>query len=98
MQPIEYKGGPTRVPAKDPDSVLDFKVDWSEWLDGDTIATAVFLVDSGITEDSSTNSDTAATIWLSGGTAGVDYNVVSRITTAQGRTADRTIIVPVAEK
>lgn len=83
---------------KDPDSVLDYQVDWSDWLDGDTISTSDWTVPTGITEDSDSNSTTSATIWLSGGTAGNEYECVNQIVTAAGRTADRTIVIKVEER
>lgn len=84
--------------VKDPDAVLDYQVNWSTWLDGDTIADAEWEAETGITIDSQSFTTTAATVWLSGGTASVDYNVTSRITTAAGRIDDRTIVIVVAEK
>lgn len=83
---------------KDPDAVLDYSVDWSAWLDTDTIATSAWTAATGITVDSDTNSTTIATVWLSGGTAGRNYAVTNRITTAAGRTDDRTIIIKVRER
>ena len=79
--------------VKDPDSVLDYKVDWSSWLGTDTISTSRWVVQSGITEDSDSNDTTSATSWLSGGTEGSTYTVTNRIDTAGGRTADRTFKV-----
>jgi len=84
--------------AKDPDAVLDYQVDWSDWLDTDTISTSTWTVPTGITKDSDTNTTTAATIWLSGGTAGTSYNIVNHIVTAAGREDDRTIIIKVRER
>jgi len=84
--------------AKDPDATLDYMIDWSDWLDSDTISTSIWTVPSGITKDSDTNSTTTATIWLSGGTAGQSYKLVNRIVTACGRTDDRTIRIIVREK
>ena len=78
---------------KDPDAVLDFTVDWSDWLDSDTIASVTWVVPTGITKDSDTKTTTTATIWLSGGTVGTNYSIVCRITTAGGRTDDRTFVV-----
>lgn len=78
---------------KDPDAVLDYLVDWTKWLGTDSIDTSDWILPAGITEDSSTNTTTTATIWLSGGTPGVSYSIVNRITTAAGRTDDRTIVV-----
>lgn len=84
---------------KDPDAVLDFTVDWAANLaTDDTIATANFTVPAGITKDSQSNTTTTATVWLSGGTAGTTYNVVCRITTADGRTDDRTLRIVVQDR
>lgn len=61
---------------------LDYTVDWSTWLDGDTIASVVNTADSGITVSSESNTTTATTIWVSGGTVGTTYKVVQTITTS----------------
>lgn len=74
---------------KDPDDTLDYTVDWTDWLQGDTIDTSSFLADTGITINSNTNDTTSATVWLSGGSAGETYRITNRITTAGGRTRDR---------
>lgn len=85
--------------TKDPAAVLDYRVDWSTWLaDSETIATSTFTVPTGITKDSQTNDTTTATVWLSSGDAGVDYQVTNRITTNQGRTDDRSILIRVRER
>ena len=76
--------------------VLDYKFDFSDWLPaGDTIVTRTITPDSGITVDSSsiTDTDTSVTVWLSGGTARVDYNVTCLAVTAQGRTVERAITI-----
>ena len=83
---------------KDPNAVLDYTVDWTAWLDSDTISTSTWIVPSGITEDSSTNDTEKAIIYLSGGTAGEIYSVTNRITTAAGRTDDRTIRIKMVNK
>jgi hypothetical protein len=84
--------------VKDPNSVLDYQIDWSTWLASDTIATSTWTAPTGITIASSSNTTTAATVWLSGGTAGVWYSLVNRIVTAGARTEDRTIQVRVEER
>ena len=84
-------------PPKDPDAVKDYSIDWSAWLGSDTISTSEWTVPSGITKDSDSNTTTVTTIWLSGGTAGTDYELVNRIVTAAGRTEDKTVIVRVRE-
>mgnify|MGYP000101547224 CR=1 FL=1 len=85
--------------VKDPDAVLDYGFDWSEWLaTGETIATSVWVVTTGITKDSDLHSDTETKVWLSGGTANGVYRARNRITTTEGRTDSRTIIVRVVER
>lgn len=85
--------------VKDPDSTLDYKVDWSDWLGADTISTSTWeIFPSGLTEESDAKTNTDATIWVSGGVAGRTYELTNRIVTANGRTVDRTIYVAVEER
>lgn len=70
---------------KNASSELDYGIDWSVWLAGDTIATNEWIVPTGITEESSGFSSTLAVIELSGGTPGETYPIKSKITTALGR-------------
>lgn len=88
-----------RTFVKDPDSKLDYKIDWAAWLGGsDTISTSTWTVPDGITKASDTNDDNSTTIWVSGGIAGNDYNLVNHIVTAADREADRTIRIQVRER
>ena len=82
---------------KDPNDVLDYVFDWSAWLDTDTISTSTMTAETGITIDSDSNTTTTATVFLSGGTAGRTYRVTNRITTAGGRTKDKSMIIEVGE-
>lgn len=88
--------------VKDPQSVLDYKIDWSTWLasssPADTISTSTWTVPSGITKDTDSKTTTETTIWLSGGTAGNKYALTNKIVTAGGRTAERTIYVTVRDR
>lgn len=84
--------------VKDPNEVLDYTFDWSTWLNGDTISTDTVTVATGLTKNSDSNTTTGVTVWLSGGTAGNNYNVTSQIVTAAGRTAERTIVIKVRER
>jgi hypothetical protein len=85
--------------TKDPDAVLDYVLDWSEWLvTGDTISAATSTPDSGITVDSTSHTTTGTTTWLSGGTAGTTYSVVVHVTTADGREDDRTMTIVVKDR
>ena len=95
---------------KDPGAVLDFKFDFktnsngrgfTDWLEsGETITSFVMTVESGLTEDSSsiTDSGTTVTVWLSGGVDGVEYSVACEIVTSAGRTDERTGTISVANR
>ena len=86
-------------PLKDPSAVLDYVFDWTGWLaTGETIADHTITADTGITVDSSTELDGKVTVWLSGGTAGINYKVACLITTSAGRTDERTIWIKVVER
>lgn len=86
--------------TKDPDAYLDYQVDWTRWLEGieDTIQAVTWLVPNGLVKESESNTTTTATVWLSGGEAGQSYDVVCRITTANGRIDDRTLNIIVKER
>jgi len=83
---------------KDPDEVLDYVVDWIKPLAGDTILTSTWTLPEGITGSQESMTDTTTTIWLTGGTAGKDYGLVNRITTAGGRTREQTCTLRVRTK
>jgi hypothetical protein len=79
---------------KDPEAVLDYTVDWTDRLEGiDTIATSIWIVPAGITNDIDTFTATSATIWLSGGTINQTYRLINEIVTVGGRIQDRTIAI-----
>lgn len=88
--------------TKDPDAVLDYTIDWSDWLaTGDTISTSSWSVESGsgLTNDSDEKTTTTTTIWLSGGTVADDYyDVINTIVTDDGRTDERTLKIRVQER
>ena len=90
------------------DATNDASVDDSGELQSATISTSTWTVPVGITKDSDNKGavtiqavvyaiNTVATIWLSGGVAGVDYALVNQITTSDSRTLDHTIIIQVRE-
>ena len=95
---------------KDPNAVLDYVFDWaastngtgdSNWLaTGETISTITITATTGITVASSsiTDTNTSATVWLSGGTAGATYSVACKIATSASRTDERTISIEVVNR
>jgi len=84
--------------TKDPQATLDYTIDWSVWLGTDTIATSTWIFDAGITQVSASLSGAQATVWVSGGSVGILYSVTNRITTAAGRTDERSILIRVADR
>lgn len=86
--------------TKDPDAVLDYAVDFTEWLkplDGDTIASHEVIV-TGVTLTQSAHSNTAVVFWVSGGTVGQPASAVVRITTYAGRIDDRTVFFKIKQR
>ena len=84
--------------TKDPNAVLDYSIDWTRWLAGDQIATSQWIVPSGLTKMADSKTASSATVWLSGGSVGQSYTVTNRITTAAGRTEDRSFTVRAEER
>lgn len=85
--------------TKDPDDVLDYSFDWTAWMaTSETISTSTWIPSPGIVVNSTANTTLVATVWLSGGTAGIPYTVTNRIVTNQGRTVDRTMTIRVTNK
>lgn len=76
----------------DPAAVLDYRWDWSDWLEaGETITARTVTVPTDITKNSDSEAAGIVTAWLTGGTPPTLYPVVCHITTNAGRQDDRTI-------
>lgn len=74
---------------KDPESVMDYFVDYSTFLEsGDTISTQTTVADTGLTVDSSViqSGDKKVKMVLSGGTVGTAYTVKVTANTTDGLT------------
>ena len=85
--------------VKDPDSLLDFVVDWESWLPSDDyIVSAAASVQSGLTLHTQTYTSSQHAIWVLGGTVGQEYTVTSRIETNGGRIDERTFRIQVRER
>jgi hypothetical protein len=55
-------------------------------------------VPSGITKTTDSIVGKTVVVWLSGGTVGTTYRIVCRISTAGGRTDDRSIFVKIKDR
>ena len=87
---------------KDPDSNLDYEINWLKWLTAkdtitglpviDTITASTWVdVHSDLTVETDSFTDSTTTVWLTGGVIGTTYELTNRITTAVGRIQDRTV-------
>lgn len=69
--------------TKQPSDVLDYTLDFSQWLaPSDTIAAITVTADPGITLSQSSFTNTTITVWLAGGTDGASYKIQVLATTA----------------
>lgn len=86
---------------KDPDAVLDYRVDWgADYLaDGELLAASEWSVApdeaGGITIAGNDFDASTSTAKAAGGVAGHLYNLVNRITTSAGRIDERSILIRV---
>lgn len=94
---------------KDPDDVEDYTLGFANHLvsDDEIVAVAFIPSDSTLPVLSTNVADSlapnvrtnaAATGWVGGGTLGVTYSVICRITTEHGRRHDRTFQILIAQK
>ena len=74
-------------------AVVDYTVDWSDWLGTDVIVSANWHYPTGITAASHSATTTAATVFLTGGSPGAVYQVTNQIWTSAGRCGLRAITV-----
>jgi hypothetical protein len=93
---------PLNWPTKDPIDVLDYQFDIAPAVvgnDGDVIATLDVSIEPNNPGDlslqSATTDGTVAVLWLAGGQAGTVYTVTLVIATTNGRTIQRSILLPV---
>ena len=86
-------------PAKDPDEVLDYAIDWTDQLaiDADEIQGVTWTFPSGLTKASQDEAEGIARVFISGGAAGQRYEIGHRMVTAGGRTYDRTVTLAVRQ-
>jgi hypothetical protein len=92
-------------PAKDPNEVLDYQIDWADddyprLEDDETLVTSDFSVVEGDVEiDTETFVATGlTTVWLSGGTSGTRCIILNRIVTSAGRTYDQSVKLRIRNK
>lgn len=88
---------------KSPNAKLPFLFDWSTWLanEEDSASSVDWIVPEGLVKETSppsTLSDGVTVVWLSGGTKGIVYRVICRITTVAGRIDERTLHLRISSR
>lgn len=89
--------------CKDPEEVLDYTINYEVLLLAsvvpDSIASSVWTATGALNIDSSSFTGINTTVWVSGGgILGSRCKLINTVTTAGGRTYERTIMVTVANK
>lgn len=91
-----------QLPHKDQNEVEKYTIDWSNRLDsGESISSSSWTVDpngvsdGSLTVDASGSTSTTATLTLSAGNDGKEYELLNRIVTDGGRTLDQTFKINV---
>lgn len=96
------------VRVKDPAEIIDFSFDWDDdWLvTNETIDTSSWAItpQSGASPEDDleingtpTKTTTTTTAFVRGGVAGRTYHLKNTITTSEGRTGERTVVIRVAQ-
>jgi hypothetical protein len=84
---------------KDPQALLDYGFDWTQWLaEGEEIVDCEVTAGSGITNVYNTNTSGSVIVWLSGGTPGKRYDITCHILTSGSRIDERTIKIDVKNR
>lgn len=87
---------------KDPQSRVDYAIDWSNYLDGQTIAASLWSVTpdeaGGVAIETDSLALNRAAARLSGGKAGGIYRIDNRVTLSDGSSDERSITLRVEER
>jgi hypothetical protein len=96
-------------PDHDPDEIQAYSVDWSRFLNtGDAISFVTWYINGTVAPSYTvvenlqliqpTNTDTVATVRITGGNVGQKYKITCRITTADGLRYERSIFLTIREQ
>ncbi len=84
---------------KDPQSRVDYAIDWSTYLDGQTIAASLWLVTpdeaGGVVAEEASFEPARTAARLAGGLIGHSYSVSNQVTLSDGSTDVRSIALRV---
>lgn len=96
-------------PDLDPNELQAYSVDWSRFLNtGDSISSVAWLVDGTLTGSyqqtdnltivQPTNTNTVATVRITGGNVNQRYKITCRVTTSDGLIYERSINLTIREQ
>lgn len=88
---------------KDPEAMLDYRIDWgADYLDGDVLTASSWTVSpietGGVSIVSSRFDLLAATVEVGGGQPGRIYRLTNHVITAEGREDSRSIMLRVENR
>lgn len=79
---------------KTPGSVVDFGVDWRQWLaSGETITSSTWACEPSLPLTNQAESAGVTVVWVGGGVEGVTYRLRNSIATTGGRLDSREIVL-----
>jgi hypothetical protein len=84
-----------KFPSKLPNEVEFFAVDWVNQLGSATILSGEWIIPDGLVEEDNLIDGTKHVVLLSGGTGGLTYYLVSRVTLSNGEIKEEEIALPV---
>jgi hypothetical protein len=77
--------------VKDPAAILDYYMDWTAWLAGDTIVDSAWVATGTVTLSDPAVIGDIAQIWVEGGSHGELVDLTNHIVTTEGREDERTL-------
>ncbi|MBS3958306.1 MAG: hypothetical protein KGZ52_02745 [Xanthomonadaceae bacterium] len=79
---------------KTPGSVVDFGVDWRQWLAlGETITSSTWACEPALSLTNPGEAEGVAVVWVGGGVEGTTYRLRNSIVTTAGRIDSREIVL-----
>ena len=77
--------------VKDPAALLDYYIDWQDFLAADTITTSTWSTTSSVILSQEGIAGAFTVVWVAGGQVGEPVELVNHIVTAEGRHDERTL-------
>lgn len=77
-----------------PGAILDYGFNWASWLQlSETVVSSAWAIDPVLTLSGSQNVANVTSTFVNGGDVGKVYTLTNTITTNQGRTDSRTLVL-----